>query len=100
MSLSERVEAGENSEELVIAISDACGMKTPHGNPLTDLTTAEMLIPEGDGITWTLSAGPWVSGYCRVFNINYDGDVEWDFCASAPTPALALCGAALRARGL
>jgi len=95
LALAERVEAGEASDELIIAISDACDMETPHANPLTSLDAALSLVPSSHRLGTLIELeGPETRWAAKLFNRGVPGGMP---CCGGATPALALTAAALRA---
>lgn len=100
IALAERVEAGENTPALVLAISDAADMDTPHGNPLESVNDALTLMPpnyrlgdlhERDSGDFRCALFP------RAFSYQL-GTKDAIWCSEASTLAAAIAAASLRAR--
>lgn len=100
--LSERVERLEGPDrEIDRAIAEAIGIGWYYsqGNPefryTASLDAAMSLVPEG--YSWILYS----DGSCEVGPTPIAGSMmDAEFTADAATPAIALCAAALKSRGL
>ena len=94
LALAARCEAASGADRnLTIAVSDACDMETPHGDPLTSLDAAMTLVPEG--WDWCAETFGEDGAHGKVWRHGWHDDTV--IHSNAATPALALTAASLRA---